>query len=97
MCHEVKVKLANHGNTFCQDCFLLLQLLHFIALVWSLLLQIARFSQIHLRTAPTERNSPLENNSIKGRCDNHSESKPLHAIVQNWTLLSLMNSCYYGV
>ena len=45
-CHEVKVKLANHGNTFCQDFFFLhyTATLIFIALAWSLLLQIARFS-----------------------------------------------------
>ena len=92
------MELANYGNAFCQDFFFFYTtLLHFIALVWSLLLQIARFSQIHLRAAPTEGNSPLENNSIKGRCDNHSESKLLHAIVRNWTLFSLMSSCYYGV
>ena len=28
----------------------------------------------HLRTATTEGNSPLENNSIKGWCDNRSKS-----------------------
>ena len=44
----------------------------------------------HLRAATTEGNSPLENNSIKGRCDNSSMSNAVHAIMQSWTLLATL-------
>ena len=49
----------------------------------------------HLRAATTEGNSPLENNSIKGRCANCSESNAAACYSAELDAPCLMSSCLY--